>query len=50
MLVEEMEYQPPQRKAVVEDAQGRIVAEIRRLEEAGSIVLGRGGAGDELVV
>jgi flagellar motor switch protein FliG len=50
MLVEEMEYQPPQRKTVVEEAQGRIVAEIRRLEDAGSIVLGRGGAGDELVV
>src|SRR5206468_8157927 len=25
MLVEEMEYQPPQRKRVVEEAQGRIV-------------------------
>jgi flagellar motor switch protein FliG len=26
MLVEEMEFQPPQRKRVVEEAQGRIVA------------------------
>jgi flagellar motor switch protein FliG len=36
-----MEYQPPQRKRVVEEAQGRIVAIVRRLEEAGSIVLSR---------
>lgn len=41
MLLEEMEYQPPQRKRVVEEAQGRIVAIIRRLEEAGAIVLAR---------
>lgn len=50
MLVEEIEYQPPQRKSVVEDAQGRIVAEIRRLEDAGEITMGRRGNGDELVV
>ena len=50
MLVEEIEYQPPQRKTVVEEAQGRIVAEIRRLEDAGEIVMGRRGNGDELVV
>jgi flagellar motor switch protein FliG len=43
MLREEMEYQPPQRKRVVEEAQGRIVAIVRRLEESGDIVLGRGG-------
>ncbi|MBX5470327.1 MAG: flagellar motor switch protein FliG [Thermoleophilaceae bacterium] len=48
MLREEMEYQPPQRRSVVEEAQGRIVAAIRRLEEAGAIVIGRdGGDGDE---
>jgi flagellar motor switch protein FliG len=41
MLLEEMEYQPPQRKRVVEEAQGRIVAIVRRLEEAGSVVLSR---------
>ena len=41
MLLEEMEYQPPQRKRVVEEAQGRIVAIVRRLEEAGAIVLSR---------
>lgn len=50
MLVEEIEYQPPQRKSVVEDAQGRIVAEIRRLEDSGEITMGRRGNGDELVV
>jgi flagellar motor switch protein FliG len=44
MLLEEMEYQPPQRKRVVEEAQGRIVAIVRRLEEAGSIVLSRSDA------
>jgi flagellar motor switch protein FliG len=42
MLVEEMEFQPPQRKRDVEDAQGRVVAIVRRLEEAGAVVLARG--------
>jgi flagellar motor switch protein FliG len=42
MLLEEMAYQPPQRKRVVEEAQGRIVAIVRRLEEAGVVVLSRG--------
>jgi flagellar motor switch protein FliG len=42
MLLEEMEFQPPQRRRVVEDAQGRMVAIVRRLEESGTIVLGRG--------
>jgi flagellar motor switch protein FliG len=49
MLVEEIEYQPPQRKSVVEDAQGRIVAQIRRLEDSGEIMMSRRG-NDELVV
>jgi flagellar motor switch protein FliG len=44
MLLEEMEFQPPQRKKVVEDAQGRMVAIVRRLEESGAIVLDRGEA------
>ncbi len=44
MLLEEMEYQPPQRKRVVEEAQGRIVAIVRKLEEAGAVVLSRGEA------
>ena len=42
MLAEEMEFQPPQRRRDVEDAQGRVVAIVRSLEEAGTIVLGRG--------
>jgi flagellar motor switch protein FliG len=48
MLVEEMEYQPPQRKRVVEEAQGRIVGIVRKLEDAGAIVLSRGEADDVL--
>ncbi len=43
---EEIEFQPPQRKRVVEEAQGRIVGVVRRLEEAGAIVISR-GAGPE---
>ncbi len=48
MLLEEMEYQPPQRKRVVEEAQGRIVAIVRKLEEAGALVIARGEADDVL--
>ncbi len=39
MLVEELEIQQPQRKRDVDAAQGRIVAVVRRLEEAGTIVV-----------
>jgi flagellar motor switch protein FliG len=49
MLREEMEFQPPQRRSVVEEAQSRIVAVIRRLEETGAITIGR-QEDDELVV
>ena len=42
MLREEMEFQPPPRKRVVEEAQGRIVAIVRRLEEAGELTISRG--------
>jgi flagellar motor switch protein FliG len=41
MLVEEMEFSPPQRKRDIEEAQGRVVAIVRRLEEAGAVVLSR---------
>jgi flagellar motor switch protein FliG len=44
MLREEMDYQQPQKKRVVEEAQGRIVAIVRRLEDAGTLVIGRGGS------
>jgi flagellar motor switch protein FliG len=47
MLKEEMEIQQPQRKRDVDEAQGRIVAVVRRLEEAGTIVIGRGEGEDE---
>jgi flagellar motor switch protein FliG len=49
MLVEEMQYQPPQLRRVVEEAQGRIVAKVRALEESEAIVISRGDAEDELV-
>jgi flagellar motor switch protein FliG len=42
MLVEEMEFQPPQRRRIVEEAQERIVAIVRRLEEADELVVSRG--------
>jgi flagellar motor switch protein FliG len=48
MLREEMEYTPPQPRRVVEEAQGKVVAVLRRLEEAGAITIGR-GTEDELV-
>src|SRR3954466_15469696 len=47
MLREEMEFQPAQKRSVVEEAQGRIVGVIRRLEESGEIVIARGGGGEE---
>ncbi len=43
MLREEMEFMPPQRRTVVEEAQSKIVAVVRRLEDAGEIVISRGG-------
>ncbi|WP_146809392.1 MULTISPECIES: flagellar motor switch protein FliG [Aneurinibacillus] len=46
---EEMEYMGPVRLRDVEEAQTRIVATIRRLEESGEIIIARGG-GDEIIV
>ena len=46
MIKEEMEVQQPQRKRDVEAAQGRLVAVVRSLEEAGTLVVSRGD-GDE---
>mgnify|MGYP003575265252 CR=1 FL=1 len=46
---EEMEFMGPVRLKDVEQAQSRIVAAIRRLEDAGEIVLARGG-GDDIIV
>jgi flagellar motor switch protein FliG len=45
MLKEEMEIQPPQRKRDIDEAQSRVVSVVRRLEEAGTIVIG--GEGDD---
>jgi flagellar motor switch protein FliG len=49
MLKEDMEFMGPVRLRNVEEAQQRIVGVIRRLEEAGEIVVARGGA-EEIVV
>ncbi|HEU5140976.1 MAG TPA: flagellar motor switch protein FliG [Bacillales bacterium] len=48
-LKEEMEFMGPVRLRDVEEAQTRIVSVIRRLEDAGEIVIARGG-GDEVIV
>ncbi|MEJ9231126.1 flagellar motor switch protein FliG [Peribacillus butanolivorans] len=46
---EEMEYMGPVRLRDVEEAQSRIVAVVRRLEETGEIIIARGG-GDDIIV
>ncbi len=48
ILREDLEFMGPVRMREVEEAQQQVVAIIRRLEEAGRIVIERGG-GDELV-
>jgi flagellar motor switch protein FliG len=48
-IKEEMEFMGPVRLRDVEEAQSRIVAIIRRLEEAGEIIIARGG-GDDIIV
>ncbi len=51
MLNEDMEFMGPVKRRSVEEAQGRIVAIVRRLEDSGKIQIARGtqGAEDELV-
>jgi flagellar motor switch protein FliG len=41
----------PVRRRVIEEAQGKVVAVVRRLKDSGKITIQRGGAGaeDELV-
>ena len=46
---DEMEFMGPVRLKDVEEAQSRIVAIIRRLEDSGEIVVARGG-GDDIIV
>ena len=49
MIKEDMEFMGPVRMKDLEEAQQKIVNTIRRLEDAGDIVISRGG-GDEIVV
>lgn len=49
MLKEDMEFMGPVRLRVVEEAQQKIVSVIRRLEEAGEVVIGRSGEEEVLV-
>ena len=50
MIGEDMEYMGPVRMSDVESAQQRIVDVVRRLEDAGEIIItGRGGAGEMVV-
>ena len=49
MIKEDMEYLGPVRLRDVENAQQKIVNIIRQLEEAGEIIISRGG-GDEIIV
>jgi len=48
-MKDDMEYMGPVRLKDVEEAQSRIVGIIRKLEEAGEIVIARGG-GDDIIV
>jgi flagellar motor switch protein FliG len=51
LIKEDMEYMGPVRLSDVEAAQQRIVDVVRRLEEAGEIIIaGRGGSGGDLIV
>jgi flagellar motor switch protein FliG len=50
MLREDMAASAPQRKAVVEEAQGKVVAAVRRLEDAGTLIIRRGAEEEEEVV
>lgn len=51
MIMEEIEFMGPVRMKNVEEAQQKIVAVIRRLEESGDVVIsGRGGDSDEILV
>ena len=48
MMKEEMEFMGPVRLKSVEESQQRIVGVIRKLEEAGEIIVARGG-GEEMI-
>ena len=46
ILREEMEFMQPQRRRVIEEAQSKVVAVVRRLEDAGAIFVSRGNSED----
>ena len=48
MMKEEMEFMGPVRLKSVEESQQRIVSIIRKLEDAGEIIVARGG-GEEMI-
>jgi flagellar motor switch protein FliG len=51
MILEEIEFMGPVRLRNVEEAQQKIVAIVRRLEESGELIIeGRGGGGDDEIV
>lgn len=51
LIREDMEYMGPVRVSDVEAAQQRIVDIVRRLEEAGEVIVeGRGGGESDLIV
>lgn len=50
LIKEDMEYMGPVRVSDVEAAQQRIVDIVRRLEEAGEIIISGRGGGEELIV
>ena len=50
MIKEDMDFMGPVRRADVDEAQQKIVNIIRRLQDAGEIIIARGGGGDEIVV
>ena len=49
MIKEDMDFMGPVRMKDVEEAQQKVVAVIRKLEDSGDIVISRGG-GDDIVV
>jgi flagellar motor switch protein FliG len=49
MMKEDMAYMGPQRRRAIEEAQQKVVSVVRRLEEAGKLIIARGGGDDELV-
>jgi flagellar motor switch protein FliG len=50
MLREEISYLGPMRLAEVEEAQQKVIAVVRQLEESGEIMISRGGKGGETII